>query len=150
MLYNHLKTRYILQSWCIRQAKGQQVEFQPYEFNNTQNQLIRQLAQKMRFVGYILIALGVLVIIAGIVNFRLGGFATIIQGIVQLIIGIWTVKAATSFQLIVKTQGNDIENLMTALGELRKLYALQYWIFIIALVLVVVGIVATLILPSFG
>ena len=120
--------------------------FQPYEFNNTQNQLIRQLAQKMRFVGYILIALGVLVIVAGIVNFRLGGFATIIQGIIQLIIGIWTAKAATSFQLIVKTQGNDIENLMTALGELRKLYALQYWIFIIALVLVVVGIVASLIL----
>ena len=122
------------------------MEFQPYEFNNTQNQLIRQLAQKMRFVGYILLALGVLVIVAGIVNFRLGGFATIIQGIIQLIIGIWTAKAATSFQLIVKTQGNDIENLMTALGELRKLYALQYWIFIIALVLVVVGIVAALIL----
>jgi hypothetical protein len=100
----------------------------------------------MRFVGYILLALGVLVIVAGIVNFRLGGFATIIQGIIQLIIGIWTAKAATSFQLIVKTQGNDIENLMTALGELRKLYALQYWIFIIALVLVVVGIVAALIL----
>ena len=122
------------------------MEFQPYEFNNTQNQLIRQLAQKMRFVGYILLTLGVLVIVAGIVNFRLGGFATIIQGIIQLIIGIWTAKAATSFQLIVKTQGNDIENLMTALGELRKLYALQYWIFIIALVLVVVGIVAALIL----
>jgi len=122
------------------------VEFQPYEFNNTQNQLIRQLAQKMRFVGYILLALGVLVIVAGIVNFRLGGFATIIQGIIQLIIGIWTAKAATSFQLIVKTQGNDIENLMTALSELRKLYALQYWIFIIALILVVVGIVAALIL----
>ena len=122
------------------------MEFQPYEFNNTQNQLIRQLAQKMRFVGYILLALGVLVIVAGIVNFRLGGFATIIQGIIQLIIGIWTAKAATSFQLIVKTQGNDIENLMTALAELRKLYALQYWIFIIALVFVVVGIVAALIL----
>ena len=122
------------------------MEFQPYEFNNTQNQLIRQLAQKMRFVGYILLALGVLVIVAGIVNFRLGGFATIIQGIIQLIIGLWTAKAATSFQLIVKTQGNDIENLMTALGELRKLYALQYWIFIIALSLVVVGIVAALIL----
>ena len=122
------------------------MEFQPYEFNNTQNQLIRQLAQKMRFVGYILLTLGVLVIVAGIVNFRLGGFATIIQGIIQLIIGLWTAKAATSFQLIVKTQGNDIENLMTALGELRKLYALQYWIFIIALVLVVVGIVAALIL----
>ena len=105
----------------------------------------------MRFVGYILIVLGVLAIVAAIVNFRLGGFATIIQGIIQLILGIWTAKAATSFQLIVKTQGNDIENLMTALNELKKLYALQYWIFIIAIVLVVIVIVAALILrPSFG
>lgn len=126
------------------------MEFQPYEFNNTQNQLIRELSQKMRFVSYFLIVLGALLILAGILSFRLGGLSTIIQGIVQLIVGIWTAKAATSFQLIVKTQGSDIENLMHALGALRKLYALQYWVFIIALVLVFIGIVATLILrPGF-
>lgn len=127
------------------------MEFQPYEFNNTQNQLIRELSQKMRFVGYFLIAIGVLLILAGIINFRAGGFSTIIQGIVQLIVGIWTAKAATSFQLIVKTQGSDIENLMSALGELRKLYTLQYWVFIIALILIAIGIVAALIFrPTLG
>ena len=105
----------------------------------------------MRFVGYFLIAIGVLLILAGIINFRAGGFSTIIQGIVQLIVGIWTAKAATSFQLIVKTQGSDIENLMSALGELRKLYTLQYWVFIIALILIAIGIVAALIFrPTLG
>lgn len=148
---SRLTTTDILQSGYIPEAEGHQVEFQPYEFNNTQNQLIRELSQKMRFVGYFLIALGALLILAGIVSFRAGGLSTIIQGIVQLIIGIWTAKAASSFQLIVKTQGGDIENLINALGELRKLYTLQYWLFIIALVLVVVAIVAALIFrPTVG
>jgi len=52
-----------------------------------------------------------------------GGLANIIQGIVQIIIGFWTNKAASAFKQIVTTQGNDIENLMGALGELRKLYS---------------------------
>ena len=132
----------------VREVEGHKVQFQPYEFNNTQNQLIRELSQKMRFVSYFLIALGVLLILAGILSWRAGGLNGIIQGIVQLIVGIWTAKAAASFQLIVKTQGSDIENLMNALGELRKLYTLQYWVFIIALILVVVGIVAALFFGS--
>ena len=105
----------------------------------------------MRFVSYFLIALGLLLILSGVLSFRTGGFSSIIQGIVQLLIGIWTTKAASSFQLIVKTQGSDIENLMTALGELRKLYTLQYWVFILALILVVIGIVAALLFrPTLG
>jgi len=51
--------------------------------------------------------------------------ANIIQGIVQIIIGFWTNKAASAFKQIVATQGNDIENLMGALRELRKLYTLS-------------------------
>lgn len=105
----------------------------------------------MRFVSYFLIALGVLLILSGILSLRVGGLSSIIQGIVQLLIGIWTTKAASSFQLIVKTQGSDIENLMNALGELKKLYTLQYWVFILALILVVIGIVAALLFrPTLG
>jgi hypothetical protein len=117
------------------------VEFQSYEFNNTQNQLIRELAEKMRFVSYFLIGLGILVAIFGLVLIARGGLANIIQGIVQIIIGFWTNKAASAFKQIVATQGNDIENLMGALGELRKLYTLQYWLFIVALIFVALGVV---------
>lgn len=105
----------------------------------------------MRFVSYFLIGLGVLLIVSGILSLRAGGLNSIIQGIIQLIIGIWTAKAASSFQLIVKTQGSDIENLMNALGELRKLYTLQYWVLIIALILVVIAIVTALLSrPTLG
>ena len=117
------------------------MQFPSYEFNNIQNQLIRELAEKMRFVGYFLIGLGVLVTIFGLVLIARGGLGNIIQGIVQIIIGFWTTKAASAFKQIVATQGNDIENLMGALSELRKLYTLQYWLYIVALIFVALGVV---------
>ncbi len=121
------------------------MQFPSYEFNNIQNQLIRELAEKMRFVGYFLIGLGVLVTIFGLVLIARGGLGNIIQGIVQIIIGFWTTKAASAFKQIVATQGNDIENLMGALGELRKLYTLQYWLYILALIFVALGVVLAIV-----
>lgn len=108
--------------------------FEQYEFTGSQNELIRDLAKKMRFVSYFLIGVGVLSAIAGLLTVLRGGGGSIINGIVYIVIGIWTTSAASSFQKIVDTQGNDIENLMLSLGELRKLYTFQYWLLIIALV----------------
>lgn len=120
-----------------------------YEFDQTQNQLIRDLAQKMRFVSYFLIALGVLLVIDGIVSIAKGEIGGIITGVVQIFIGLWTRKAASSFQLIVDTQGSDMENLIGALGELRKLYTLQYWLILIAVFFVAVALIMTVIFGTF-
>lgn len=117
------------------------MEFQQYEFSSSQNELIKQLAEKMRFVAYFLIGVGVLIAISGLFTLLRGGIGNIINGVVQIIIGVWTNKAASSFQLMVDTQGNDIENLMGALGELRKLYTLQYWLLIVTLIFMVLGLV---------
>lgn len=119
-----------------------------YEFSSSQNELIKQLADKMRFVGYFLIGVGVLTVIGGLLALRNSGVGSIISGVVQVIIGVWTSKAASAFKLIVETQGNDIENLMGALGELRKLYALQYWALIIAIVFAVLGLILGLVLSA--
>lgn len=123
---------------------------QQYEFNASQNELIKSLASTMNFVGYFLIVIGVLAAITGIIQITSGGITALIQGVVQVLIGFWTTKAAKSFQLIVDTEGRDIENLMGALGELRKLYGLQYWILIIALIFVGVSLIVALILSFFG
>lgn len=117
-----------------------------YEFSGSQNELIKNLADKMRFVSYILIVAGVLITISGVITLFQGGVGNIINGVVQVILGIWTNKAADAFKQIVVTQGNDIENLMGALGELRKLYTVQYWLYIIALIFIgiffVLGLIA--------
>lgn len=129
------------------------MEVRQYEFSGSQNELIKNLADKMRFVGYFLIGVGVLVAISGLVALfrQLGeGIGNIIAGIVEIIIGMWTTKAASAFHRIVNTQGYDIENLMGALGELRKLYALQYWLLIITLIFVAIALVLSIIAVATG
>ena len=115
---------------------------QQYEFNSSQNELISDLATKMRFVAYFSVAFGVLSAIGGLIQFDV---AVLIQGTIAIIIGIWTVKAASSFKKIVDTNGNDIELLIGALSELRKLYSLEYWLLIIGLVFLAIALVLTII-----
>lgn len=117
------------------------MQSQSFEFSESQNQLFSDLARKMRFVSYFLIVLGVVSLIAGIFTLNRTGLGDVVQGVLSIVIGAWTGKASASFQLIVETRGNDIENLMGALGELRKLYLLQYWAILIALVFVVLALV---------
>jgi hypothetical protein len=97
----------------------------------------------MRFVSYFLIVVGVLQIIPGLSRLVIAeGFGLVISGVVQLLIGIWTNRAASSFLQVTQTRGNDIDNLMEALKQLRRLYSLQYWLLIVALV--IFGIVAAI------
>ncbi|NEQ74698.1 MAG: hypothetical protein F6K24_38680 [Okeania sp. SIO2D1] len=123
------------------------MEGQQYEFEQSQNELILDLSNKMRFVSYFLITIGVLAGIIGLFSVNPGA---IIQGVVQTLIGIWTLNAASSFKLIVDTEGNDIVNLMGALGELRKLYRLQYWLLIIALIFMAIALVVGIIAGFFN
>lgn len=124
-----------------------------YEFSGSQNELIQDLSKKMVFVSYFLIVAGVLnIIIGALAIFRGGGseglsagLSTIIQGVVTIVIGKWTLNAGSAFKAIVNTQGTDVENLMGALGELRKLYTLQFWVLIIALVFIVLGVILAIV-----
>ena len=63
---------------------------------------------------------------------------SIAQGVFLFLIGKWTRKAALGFSNIVETTNNDIENLLGAIGELRKLYTLLYNLVIIALAFIIV------------
>ncbi|CAD0229780.1 MULTISPECIES: hypothetical protein [Planktothrix] len=116
-----------------------------YEFNESQNQLILDLSKKMLFVSYFLIAGGILGALGGVIMFLKGGFGELVQGVILLVTGIWTINSAKAFKLIVDTQGNDIENLMGALGQLRKLYTLQYWLFLIAVIFMAIALILTII-----
>lgn len=122
------------------------MESREYEFSSSQNELVKNLADKMRFVAYFLIAVGVLGLIGGLLSLRAGGVGNIISGIVYILIGFWTNNASSAFRRIVETSGSDIENLMGALGELRKLYTLQYWLLIIALVFIALALILGLVL----
>lgn len=114
-----------------------------YEFSANQNETIRVLAGKMKFVGIFYIVVAVLFGFVGLLALFFSPFVGIVYLIAivpQLLIGIWTTNAATSFRQVVDTRGHDIPYLMNALSSLRKLYTLQFWLLILALAGLVLGI----------
>jgi hypothetical protein len=124
-----------------------------YEFTLMQDEVIRSLSKKMKFVGYFYIVASALVGLAGLgfmfVNAWIGLFYMILLT-PELLIGIWTLNSGKSFRLIVDTKGQDIPHLMGALNALRKLYTLMFWILIIGLVFMVLAIVAVIVMISSG
>jgi len=124
-----------------------------YEFDPSQDELIADLAKKMGFVAILLIVGGIIAIVGGLLGLftapppaRGSAFGSLVQGVFSLLVGNWTRGAAAGFKRIAETEGRDIENLMGALGKLRNLYGLQYWLAIVALILLALSIIATLIL----
>jgi hypothetical protein len=117
------------------------MEQQQYEFSEDENILVGSLAKKMKFVGIFGIIFGILEILEGIFSDK----TAIVQGLISIIIGIWTTKASESFQKIVDTQGNDISYLLGALDQLKKLFSLQYWTYLIGAIVVIITIISILI-----
>jgi hypothetical protein len=107
-----------------------------YEFKPHENKIIGELAAKMHFVGLFLLAAGLLVIGIGVLVHHYG---PILSGTIFCMVGLWTQRSSVSFKNVVYTEGHDISHLISALEDLRKLYSLQFWLLILALVFTVVS-----------
>ena len=118
-----------------------------YEFTALQNDQIKVLASRMRFVGVFMIVVGIMVALMGLLSLITGlraipVFLTDLVGAaVYLLIGTWTFNASASFKNIVQTETRDIEHLMNALGALKNLYTFQYIVLLIVLILITIGVV---------
>lgn len=117
------------------------MEAKTYEFTAEQNTILRQLSKKMKAVAIFLFIIGGLVIVQGIQAMLYGGnlIFSVGMGTIYILMGIWTFKASKSFEQVVQTEGNDIEHLMQANSSLLSLYNLQFWLFIIAVILTIVA-----------
>ena len=117
-----------------------------YEFSNVQNGVIGELASKMRFAGLMGMVFGVLLALTSLAPVVLAktvsgiNWANVVAGVASLVIGVWTRGAAGHFQNIVDTEGNDIGNLMVALEELRRAYAIQRIVFAVAALALVMAV----------
>jgi hypothetical protein len=100
-----------------------------YEFSESQNVVFRGLAQAMSFVGLFYLVGGGILGLAAIVTLAGGAPASALSGGVQaaflLPVGLWTRRAARAASAITTSQGNDVDHLMAAMEELRRVYGLQ-------------------------
>ena len=100
-----------------------------FEFDEPQKAVFASLATSMSFVGVCGMLFGALSVVfvlasiyAGVVLAAVGfaGLAT-----VTAITSWWTVSAGRSLSAMVRTRGRDVENLMSAVAQLRRLFGLQ-------------------------
>lgn len=111
-----------------------------YELGSEQRALISSLAWYMRVLGVVLIVLGGFQLTFGLLANRSGNAGPLIQGLLGLIMGGLTAGVASNFRRVVESRGQDISHLMDALSGLKLIYAIQVWVFGIALAAVAVAI----------
>ncbi len=116
-----------------------------YEFSADQNVVIRDLAGVMSVAGLVLMALAIVAILyVGVFVASAARdptpmvFAAFCAPMV--IAGFWVRRASELLLKIVDTEGRDITHLMTALAELRRIFALLRTGFAASLFIAVVGV----------
>ena len=62
-----------------------------------------------------------------------------VNGLIFLLMGVWTRSAAHHFQKIVDTQGHDISLLMQALGALNRMYTLIYTLIVLGFLAILIA-----------
>lgn len=136
-----------------------------YEFTAEENKTFRNLAQYMRNVGMFFSLLGILAAGGAIyilyegnrvleklpadvdVSILQQAVGTVILfGALCLALGLFTRGAASSFRLVVDTEGDDISHLMNALTALKRLYFILFIIAAIGLAGLVIQLYVPLLL----
>lgn len=117
-----------------------------YEFSTEHNTLFTNLASKLRTVGITFIVLGVLQSFLALINAGTFGIITgVAGGVLFAVIGVLMVNAASSFKLIVDTEGKDIDNLIQALRSLLSMYTVQFWALVVSVLLVLLVVIQAII-----
>jgi hypothetical protein len=118
-----------------------------YEFSPQEDAVFRRLAGAVSFVGATMLVPGAVLLLGPAYLFFTRGPSTAegllaVLGILLAVMGVNLFGAAQHFKRIATTEGHDIENLMRAMGEVARVYAVQRWLWI-ALGLVLILALAT-------
>lgn len=122
-----------------------------FEFSQSQNRVIGDLASGLRVVGLLLFLFGVLTAATLItqlfgvgMDWRFRGPALVLAAtaLIYLSLGWWFQKSAVSFDAVATTQGQDVNHLMTALNDLRKSFSLIRLLIMIYGMIILVGLIA--------
>lgn len=116
-----------------------------HEFDDAANMQIEVLAGAMKFVAIVEIIIGAFNAILAALALIAGAMGNVlvygVTAVITIILALMLNTASGHFKNIVTTQGSDITQLMGALIELRKYFVTKKIIYIIAMVLLVLGIV---------
>lgn len=132
-----------------------------YEFTEAQNERLQLLYRRTRFLGYVLLLAGSLVLASGLTVTVHLAFSTVAEvlagstlilaagGPVLILMGLLLLRAVNAFRAIVDTAGQDIDHLMVALDELQKFFSFSSGLGLLV-IMALVALMVNLILNSGG
>jgi hypothetical protein len=126
-----------------------QTDGRNYEFTPQQDAVFRRVAGAVSFVGAaMMVPAAVLLVVPAYLFLARGPSAPeglfAVLGILLMVMGVNLFGAAQHFKRIATTEGRDIENLMIAMGEVARVYAVQRWLWIALGLVLIVAIVTNL------
>lgn len=119
-----------------------------YEFDDAQNATFARLGGAMMFVAVAMLLLSATVGGAALMLAQSSLAASAILapvGIAVAVMGAQLFAAARRFRRIVTTSGSDIANLMAALDDMAVAYGVQRWLWMTALVAIIVALAFTIV-----
>ena len=118
-------------------------EAPPYELSDLHKESLLALGGSMSFVGVCTMLLAVLSGVFALGEMYLGfipnGLATAVGAALYGVMAWWMVSAGRSLGALVRTRGRDIEQLMEAVVQLRRLFGLARVVIILLAMVLVVG-----------
>jgi hypothetical protein len=109
-----------------------------YEFTAEENKKIEQVAFRANLYGVVSTVTGALLLLFGgalaLTKSPLAGLGLVALSLVPLLSGRWYRQAATALGDVVKTQGNDIALMMTALHKVTEAIRLEVMVTVFAFV----------------
>ncbi len=115
-----------------------------YEFSAGQNVQFKAAAYWMGIMGWLGILFGALACLSVLV----GNLPGPISGVVGIVVGVLTVRAGSAFGRVAGTTGRDIENVMEAVANLKRLYRFQVILIGIAFGLIILAIILAIVLAG--
>jgi hypothetical protein len=134
-------------------TEGPRPPARAYEFSEDQKEKFRALAASVSFVGVCTMLFGVMAVLfafgAVYAGFATNGIGLGVGALLLLVMAWWTVSAGRSLSALVSTRGRDVERLMEAVEQLRRLFGFAR-VAIIAVALLVVVVAGAIVWCTLG
>jgi hypothetical protein len=123
-----------------------------YEFSDEHKEVIRSLAASISFVGVCTMLFGIMSAVFAVgamySGFGANGAGLLVGAAVFVVTAWWTMSAGRSLSSMVTTRGKDVQRLMEAMRDLRRLYGFAR-VFVILAAVALVAIAAGIVWCSF-
>src|ERR1700689_3759112 len=124
-----------------------------FEFTEAQKDHFRALAASVSFVGVCTMLFGGMAVLFALgavyAGFAANGAGLGVGALLLLVMAWWTVSAGRSLSALVSTRGRDVERLMEAVEQLRRLFGFAR-VAIIAVALLVVVVAGAIVWCTLG